>query len=186
LPTLLLHQVLAARTGSPAVLSLIYSFLAGQIGLQLEFVDLRPTCFLKFIETGISRFIDLTRNGRILDSDDLLESLHSRFHLDTVPASALLDHVPSDRFMTQYLSNLKAIYIRRSEPEALLIIQNALMIHQPASLQLLGERALLQRRLGNFKNALADLKRYFAFCDRTQAPEEMIRVYDELITLVGG
>ncbi len=180
-PALLLHRVLTARAGAPAVLSLIYSFLACQIGLRLEFVDLRPTCFLKFIDKGVSRFIDLTRDGRVLSSDDLLESLHTRFHLDTVPRSALLDHVPSERFMTDYLLSLKVAYVRRGEPDALLLIQNALMAHQPASLQLLGERALLHRRLGNLKNALADLKRYFSFNDRERAPDEFTRAYDELV-----
>ncbi|MCM2282699.1 MAG: transglutaminase-like domain-containing protein [Bdellovibrionaceae bacterium] len=179
-PALLLHRVLTARAGAPAVLSLIYSFLACQIGLRLEFVDLRPTCFLKFIDQGISRFIDLTREGHVLSSDDLLESLHTRFHLNAVPASALLDPVPSHRFMTDYLLSLKVAYVRRGEPAALLLIQNALMNCQPSSLQLLGERALLYRRLGQFKNALADLKRYFSFNDREHAPAELIRAYDEL------
>ncbi len=180
----LLHKVLSARIGAPAVLSLIYSFLGCQIGLPLEFVDLRPTCFLKFVENGVSHFIDLSRRGRIMNNDDLLDLLHTRFHMDSVPDSALLDPVPSGRFMVEYLAALKMAYIKRSSPEALLIIQNALLVHQPASLQLLGERALLHRRLGNFKNALADLKRYFSFNDRSKAPPEMVRVYDELITLL--
>lgn len=183
-PALLLHRVLASRAGAPAVLSLIYSFLACQIGLRLEFVDLRPTCFLKFIDNGMSRFIDLTRQGRVLSSDDLLESLQTRYHLEAVPPSALLDHVPSERFMTDYLLSLKVAYARRGEPEALLLIQNALMAHQPASLQLLGERAILHRRLGHFKNALTDLKRYFSFSDREHAPAEIVRLYDELVTML--
>ncbi len=180
----LLHRILSARVGAPAVLSLIYSFLGCQIGLPLEFVDLRPTCFLKFIENGVSHFIDLSRRGRIMNSDDLLELLHTRFHMESIPDSALLDSVPSGRFMVEYLSALKMAYIKRSAPESLLIIQNALLVHQPASFQLLGERALLYRRLGNFKSALADLKRYFSFNDRAKAPSEMVRVYDELITLL--
>lgn len=181
---LLLHRVLVTRTGAPAVLSLLYSFLACQIGLRLEFIDLRPTCFLKFVENGVSRFIDLTREGRVLSSDDLLESLHTRFHLEAVPRSALLDHVPSSRFMTDYLLALKVAYVRRGEPEALLLIQNALMAHSPASLQLLGERALLYRRLGHLKSALSDLKRYFSFSDREKSPEELTRVYDELVAML--
>lgn len=183
-PAFLLHKVLAARTGAPVVLSLIYSFLACQIGLRLQFVDLRPSCFLKFIENGVSRFIDLSRGGRILNSHDLLESLQTRYHVASVPASALLDPVPKDRFMVDYLAALKLACIKRNDPESLLVVQNALMNYQPSSLQLLGERALLHRRLGNFKFALADLKRYFSFHDRASAPNELIRVYDELLQLL--
>ncbi len=184
LTCLLLQRVLSTRSGSPAVLSLIYSFLATQIGLRLEFVDLRPTCFLKFVVSGVSHYVDMSGEGRMLSSDDLLESLHSRFHLKAIPAEALLEPVSMERFLSEYLTSLKSEYVRRTNLESLLLIQNALMALQPSSLQLLAERALLYRRLGHFKQALADLKRYFSFHDKETAPVEVLSVFNELTELV--
>ena len=184
LPSLLLHRVLSARSGAPVVLSLIYSFLGAQIGLKLEFVDLRPTCFLKFVVDGVSYYVDMNGEGRVLTSADLLDSLHSRFHLKAIPSEALLEPVSLERYMSEYLNNLKVEYVRRANLDALLLIQNALMAHQPSSLQLLAERALLYRRLGHFKQALADLKRYFSFHDKESAPSEVLSVYNELTELV--
>jgi regulator of sirC expression with transglutaminase-like and TPR domain len=184
LACLLLQRVLSSRVGSPAVLSLIYSFLATQIGLKLEFVDLRPTCFLKFVENGNSHYVDMNGEGRVLTSEALLESLHLRIQMKAIPKEALLEPVSVERFLCEYLGSLKSEYIRRSNLESLLIIQNALLAQQPSSLQLLAERALLYRRLGHFKQALSDLKRYFSFHDKETAPSEVLTVFHELTELV--
>lgn len=184
LTCLLLQRVLSSRTGAPVVLSLIYSFLATQIGLKLEFVDLRPTCFLKCVVDGASHYIDMNGRGRILSSEAMLECLHSRVHMKAIPAAALLEPVSMERYLSEYLTMLKMEYVRRSNHESLLTIQNALMAQQPSSLQLLAERALLYRRLGHFKQALADLKRYFSFQEKETAPIEVLTVFNELTELV--
>jgi regulator of sirC expression with transglutaminase-like and TPR domain len=182
--SLLLHRVLSSRVGSPVVLSVIYSYLGAQVGLKLEFVDLRPTCFLKFMVDGVSHYIDLGARGRVLSSGEMLDLLHDRFHMTAIPREALLEPVSVARFMTEYLSMLKSEYVRRAELDGLLMIQNALLGHQPSSLSLLAERALLYRRLGHFKQALADLKRYFSFHEKETAPIEVLSVFNELTELV--
>jgi hypothetical protein len=48
-------------------------------------------------------------------------------------------------------------------------------------LKFVGERALLHRRLGNFKSSLADLKRYFAFHERAKAPADLVALFDEMM-----
>ncbi len=180
----LFHQVIARRAGAPLVLSLLYAFLADSVGVKLDFVDLNPTCFLRWNDGGRSRFIDLTRNGRTLTNDELLETLHSRFKITSLPASTVFETLAFENYITDYVMALKKTVDPVRDPENLLFLQNTLITYQPSELPLVGERALLHRRLGNFKLALADLKRYFAFQDRSRAPMDLVHLYDEMLRLL--
>lgn len=184
-----LNRVLSSRSGAPIVIELLYAFLAEQIGVVLEFVDLKPTCFLKLCESGHSKFIDVTRFGSTLTSDELIETLHSRFQLTTFSSKTVLEACTFESYITDYLSSLKknlnmSSIASKPEQGKLLFLQDTLIAYQPSNLQLVGERALLHRSLGNFKSALADLKRFFAFHDRSRSAVELVRLYDELVNLL--
>jgi regulator of sirC expression with transglutaminase-like and TPR domain len=179
-----LNRVLSERRGAPIALELIYAYLAEKIGVSLDFVDLKPTCFLRWVENGRSRFVDITRGGSTLSSDELIETLHTRFRLTSFCNASLLETYSFDTYLADYLRCLKSSIDVGHEPEKLLWLQDNLISYQPSNLQLLGERALLHRRLGNFKHALADLKRYYAFHDRDRSPVELAKLYDELVALL--
>lgn len=180
----LLGQVLAARCGAPTVIALLYACLADRIQLDLEFVDLKPTCFLKWNDNGRSRYIDVTRGGVTLSNDELIEMLHTRFQMTTLSVDSLLETYTFETFLVEYLNELKLALLKSNDPDKLLFLQNTLISYQPSNIQLLGERALLHRRLGNFKSALADLKRYFTFHEREKAPAELVSLHDELSQLL--
>jgi len=178
-----LNKVLSERTGCPNVLELLYAFLAERITVPLEFVDLKPTCFLKWTENGQSRYIDITRGGRTLSSDELIETLHTRFRLTGFSNAGLLDACTFEGFISDYVTLLKSLTDPVYEADRILFLQDILVSYQPSNLQLIGERALLHRRLGHMKRALADLKRYFAFHERDRAPSELVAAFDELNAL---
>jgi regulator of sirC expression with transglutaminase-like and TPR domain len=179
-----LHRVLSTRKGAPTVLALLYSFLAETIGVQLDFIDLKPSCFLKWCTDGKARFIDMTRAGSTISKDELIESMHSRFSRPEFSHTTLLDIYSFDSYLCDYLLDLRESLEVTIDPEHLLYLQNLLISYQPSNLHLVGERALLHRRIGNFKSALADLKRYFAFNDKLRAPAELVRLNEELIELI--
>lgn len=181
-----LNRVLASRTGMPLVLELLYACLAEGIGLNVEFVDLKPICFLKWRHDGQARYIDISRNGATLTNEELIETLHSRFRTTSIPHTCVLEECTVEIFASDYVKSLKEGFDASTEGETVLFLHNALITYQPSNLQLLGERALLHRRLGHFKSALADLKRYFAFHDRARASEELVKLHDELMELVEG
>lgn len=181
----LLNRVLNARVGSSKTLALIYRYLGEQIGLKFEFVDLQPNCFLKYVENGISKFVDLARHGKILSSDELIATLQSRAKTKAEVAD-LCETMSLDEFVINYLSILKNAYQQRSNLEPLLIVQNWLLEYQPANMMVIGERALLLNHLGHFKNSFADLKRYFSFADRNTAPLELVNLFDELSRKFGS
>ncbi len=174
-----LSRVLAARAGSPMVLSLIYAFLAERLGITLEFVDFNPSWFLRWSDEGRSRYIDVSRQGATIGAEELMEQMQDRY------ATASFEPLTFDRFVIAYISDLKSTLTGfDAQLEKVLFLQNALIAYQPSNLQLLTERASLNRRLGHFKSALSDLKRYFAFHDRERAPSEVVRLHDELVALL--
>jgi regulator of sirC expression with transglutaminase-like and TPR domain len=192
----LLNQVLANRAGAPLAIALLYAYMAEHMGVTLEFVDLYPSCFLKWNEAGRSRFIDVSRGGSTLSSDELIELLQERFSPEnstsapsvpvtpTLLAARLGETLTFETFVADYLTQLKVALDPIPDAEHALILQNTLISYQPSNLALLGERAILHRRLGNFKSALADLKRYFAFHEREKAPKELVALHDDLLRLL--
>ena len=179
-----LSHVLTSREGAAPVLELLYAFLAERIGVSLDFVDLKPTCFLRWRDGGRSRFIDITRSGSTLSSDELIETLHTRFKLTSFCNASLLEIYSFESYLCEYLRELRQSLGPVADPESLLFIQDTLIAYQPSNLNLIGERALLHRRLGNFKSSLSDLKRYFAFHDRSRAPRELVDLHRELTDLL--
>lgn len=189
-----LNRVLVDRMGAPLVLEVLYSYLAEKIGVNLEFVDLKPTCFLKWRENGRSRFIDMTRRGAMLSADQLIETLHDRFRMPAINQTTVLEACSFESFISDYLHNLKRAlsldpapnhlsHLQQEKATVLLFLQETLIAYQPSNLQLIGERAMLLDRMGNHKGALTDLKRYFAFHDRSRAPLELVELYDKLAPL---
>jgi regulator of sirC expression with transglutaminase-like and TPR domain len=191
-----LHTVLAKRVGSPLSIGLLYAYLAQHAGIDLEFANARPAGYLKFFERGFWRYVDLMREGKILEGDELLELLQSRFRgrvsgwraaaglgASGAASDDLLETVPHERIVIDYLESLRAALRGRESAEPLLVVQNWLLALQPANFQELGERAILHLRLGHHKSALSDLKRYFSFMSRDRAPAELLRAFDELSAL---
>ena len=176
-----LSRVLSARVGSSMLLALIYAFLAERLGIGLGIIHVHPAWFLRWTEDGRSHYIDVTREGASLGPQELMELMRERY------AAASLEPLTFDRFMIAYISDLKLTLSSGSaQPEKQLLLQNALIAYQPSNLQLLTERAALHRRLGHFKSALSDLKRYFAFHDRERAPADVVRLHDELVALLSS
>lgn len=181
-----LNRVLTSRIGMPLVLELLYAYLAEGIGLSVEFFDLKPICFLKWRHDGQAHYIDISRNGVALSNEELIETLHSRFRMTSIPHDCVLEECTVEAFASDYVKSLKEGFDVAIEGETVLYLQNLLIAYQPNNMQLIGERALLFRRLGHFKSALADLKRYFAFHDRARAHEDLVKLHDELMELVEG
>lgn len=185
-----LSHVLTSRRGSPVVLSLLYAFLAERIGVKLDFIDFNPAWFLRWSDQGRSRYIDVARNGATLSSDELIDVLHSRYQMTTdLKNDALFEPISFDRFMVTYVCDLKSTLLSTTgaklpSAEKLLFLQNLLIAYQPSNVNRLAERAVLYRRVGQFKNALQDLKRYFAFNDKEKASPELTQLHADLVRLI--
>ena len=169
-----LHTVISNRIGSPTAIAMLYAFLAEGMGLNLELFAAGPLCVFRFECDGRAWWVDVARRGVISEDGEAMRSLAAR------PRDPLRPLDPQLAFIA-YLKALRMAYRMREAAEPLLTIQNWILSCRPEDPEALGERALLLRRLGQKKSALADLTRYFRLTPREQAPPEIPRAYDELL-----
>ncbi|MES2854710.1 MAG: transglutaminase family protein [Bdellovibrionota bacterium] len=176
-------RALVDRTGSPVLIAALYRYLAEQIGLTLEVVDFRPSRFLRWNEAGRARFVDITKKGAVLSCDELIDCLHEKFNAREASAHSVLEVSPFEMVISDYIGDLKTAIKPGEEFGKLLFLQNALVSYQPSNVALLADRAVLHRRLGQFKNALSDLKRYFTFFDKSKCSKELNDLHDDLVRI---
>ncbi len=179
-----LSHVLTARGGSTTVIALLYSILAQHIRIPVELVDLKPARYLRWVDNGRARYIDIARGGVTCSTDELLEILHAQFQSDSLASANLLESYSPESYLIEYVLELRASLRLYGDPEKLLFLQNFLISLQPNNFHLLGERAILHRQIGNFKSALLNLKRYFSFFERERAPIDLVDLHDDLVEML--
>lgn len=175
---LLLKPVLEKRAGAPIAIALLYLHLAAHLDLPAYLIQLRNHYLLKWVRGGRSSYIDLCAEGRLVSEEELMQICTRS--LDSSPGTETLGILPNRKIFLRYADELVRVYDRENEFDRMHAMYNVILKVEPQNSRILGRRALLRRKLGQNKDALADLKRYFAFVDRTQAPPDMIRTFQEL------
>jgi len=177
----LIRAILSKKLGSPLIISLLYLHLCNKVDLPAYLINHSGMGLLKWVRSGKSSFIDLSRSGRILSEGQMIELLNEQ---NQTPCNneSCLDILPAKQVLKKYLKCLIDIYQRDKSPHQLHNVLNIILKIDPAHLAFLGQRALLRKDLGQPKDALCDLKRYFSFTDKNQAPPELQMAYYELQT----
>ena len=169
------QQIVEERTGCGVALSLLYMHLAQGLGLNLELVHWPLHSLLKWDQGGRSRFVDMERKGKLLSEDEILGLINKhKGEVRTLPLSEAL---------VEYLSHLSVYFRLQKNNECLLKTLSLILDQEPENTRVLVERALLRREMGFPKEALNDLKRYFAFADKSAVAPEVLTAYDELRSL---
>lgn len=178
-----LGQVIQSRCGAASPLAVLYHFLAERIDVELSFVDLRPTRFLRHQigaddidsnEPVRSVFIDLFRSGRSITSDDLFKIIGQKMQS---PRRGLLERHSFEDYLAQFIEDMRRTSEIASDINKNLFLLNTLIAYRPSQVTLLAQRALLHFECGNSKLALQDLKRYFSFHDIAKAPASVRELY---------
>lgn len=175
---LLLKPVLENRAGAPLAIALIYLHFAAHLDLPAYLIQLRNHYLLKWVRGGHSSYIDLCSEGRLVSEEELMQIV-TRVNEPT-GVSESLNILPNRKTFLRYSEDLMKIYDRTQNNERLYAIYNVILKVEPQNSRIIGRRALLCRQMGLDKEALADLKRYFSFVDRSQAPTEMVVAFQEL------
>lgn len=170
---LLFEKIFAQREGHVHAIAIIYGILAESMGLNLNHIHLNPLGLLKFTHLDQTFFVDLTQNGELLSSQQVLERMHQSFASEN-PALRLLEYMTGKQCFLEYLHLLKRALQRNGQLEPLLLVLNQIQLYQPSNLNTLVERAFVFKDLGQNKNALADVKRYLSFADARNVPEAVL------------
>lgn len=175
---LLLKPVLESRAGAPLAIALIYLHFAAHLDLPAYLIQLRNHFLLKWVRGGHSSYIDLCNEGRLVSEEELVQIVARTNELSS--GVETLSILPNRKTFLRYTEDLLRVYERLQAFERLYAIYNVILKVEPQNSRIIGRRALLCRQMGLDKEALADLKRYFSFVDRSQAPAEMIMAFQEL------
>ncbi len=179
----LLDEILKKRCGCYSAVALLYIYLSRRLGLKVDFVRWPQRAILKWQCKGKSRYLDLEQCGQVLTEDELLAVLNERLEspkLNRDQVESLTHH----EAVIQYLTYLSFFYRRTGDREKLHTTFCLILSLEPENARFLAERALLRRELGLVKDALHDMKRYFAFTEKVSASSDLVLAYEELKTLV--
>lgn len=169
---LLIKNVLDGRCGHPLPIVFLLLHLAHFLDLPMALLQARHHFLLKWVRSGKTVYLDLYNQGRPLSDQELIQVLNR--------SSSNLEVWSAKQLMIQYLELLMQAFDSAQALNQLHIVYNLLLQLDDTNTAVLGQRALLRRKLGYNREALSDLKRYFSFVDHTHAPTELQQAWMEL------
>jgi regulator of sirC expression with transglutaminase-like and TPR domain len=168
-----LNDVIDRRTGIPITLTVVYIDVARRLGFPVKGVGMPFHFLAKHQSEGGDLFIDPFNSGRILGLAGCKELIRQMSDGKLELQSSHLEAVSNKQILTRMLSNLLGIYSASDYRRALSVIDRLLLIN-PESAAHMRDRGLLLAKVGDRKNAIAELERYLA--QMPEAPDsDMIR-----------
>ncbi len=157
-----LNQVIDRRTGIPITLSLVYLEIAKRVDFPMVGVGMpghfliRPSC------EEMEIYVDPFHRGEILFAQDCQERLAQIYGPSVALQPAFLEPISPQQFLSRILTNLKHIYIQRSEFQKCLAAVERILLIFPEAAEELRDRGILHYQLGHWTEACRDLEIYLA------------------------
>lgn len=172
---LLIKPILENHIGHPLPVTLLFFHLALAVGLPVTFVQARQQFVIKLCDAGLTSYLDVLQDGRILSDTEVFQVLQK-----SVANGEAWD---ARAIYRRYLEELTRLYEQLNQGPLLHSIYNVYLHLDEGNLPVLARRALLRHRMGFAREALTDLKRYFSFVDRGHAPIELQKAMLDLETV---
>jgi len=168
-----LESLLDRREGCAILVALLYLHLAGSCGLKMNLIHWPLHTVIRWESSpGKFAYIDLEKNGELMKPEDTL-ALVCKHKKEMLP-------LKTQEAVAQYLAYLALHFRNLQEYENLHTVLGLILDIEPENTRYMAERAILRRDLGLVKEALQDLKRYFAFTNSDSTAPEILAVYNEL------
>jgi regulator of sirC expression with transglutaminase-like and TPR domain len=164
--------VLDERCGHPLPIVFLLLHLAHFLDLPMALLQARHHFLLKWVRSGKTIYLDLYNEGRPLSDQELIAVLNR--------SASNLEVWSAKQLMAQYLELLMHAFDRAQALSQLHVVYNLMMQMDDTNTAVLGQRALLRRKLGFTREARSDLQRYFSFVEQTHAPSELQQAWLEL------
>jgi regulator of sirC expression with transglutaminase-like and TPR domain len=173
-----IDHVLRSRRGIPISLAVVYMELGRAAGLRLHGMNF-PGHFLVQCSTyGGLMVIDVFSGGHTLDAEELLNRL-AGVHpgADDAALAQTLRPASVSVILLRMLSNLRAIFAKRGDPQQLLPVLNRMIELNPHDARLRRDRGLTFEVLACPRAAAQD---YLAYLSMAQAADELAEFRNRL------
>jgi regulator of sirC expression with transglutaminase-like and TPR domain len=153
-----LNDVLDRRTGIPISLSLVYSEVAQRVDLPVYGVSFPGHFLAKYI--GDREIIIDPFFGTVISTEECAQRLRGIYGDEAELDSRLLRPATAREVLERMLSNLKQVYVQRSDFVRALACVDRILLLAPDTPRELRDRGILYQRLECFAAALHDFERY--------------------------
>lgn len=153
-----LNDVIDRRTGIPITLSLVYVGVASRLGFEAAGVGF-PGHFLARVEAPEPLIVD-PFIGELVSPDECAKRFHAVAPGEVMRPEVHLRAARPREIVVRLLSNLKQIFLARSDFERVLACIDRILIAAPDAAIELRDRGLIYDQLGYDAVAAADLSRY--------------------------
>lgn len=157
-----LNDVIDRRTGIPITLALLYLEIARRLDFPMEGVGMPGHFLIRPAIAEMEVYVDAFHQGEILFAEDCQQRLNQIYGQPVEMQPSFLAPVSSRQFLARMLTNLKMIYLNRSQPlKSLAAIERILLLFPGTAIEL-RDRGILHYHLGNWDTAYQDLEAYLA------------------------
>lgn len=137
---------------APQILrGLVLQNLAFLSDLQMNFILLGENLALKTNIDGLSSYISLGENGKILNSQEVLDYIFEKGHTKKIELSELI---------MAYLEDLQSYIDEKTSSQQMMRVYEILLTLRKSDPSTLLRRAYLFKELGLISEAIADIKRF--------------------------
>ena len=152
-----LNIVLDKKAGIPITLSIIYSEVGKNIGLDLQIVGFPGHVIVKYEDEVI---LDPFYRGRLLTIEDLEGILSRNFGEDVEFVPEYLNSATSEQLLTRLLRNLKNAYTQSYAYDNAMKCTDMILGMRPESPEEIRDKGILEERLLRYDKALPLLNKY--------------------------
>jgi len=156
-----LNDVLARRLGIPITLSLIYVETGRRLGVPLDGVGM-PGHFIVSHRVVEDLFVDPFHGGILLTEQECADLVRQATQADVPWDRRYLAPIGNREFIARMVRNLKGAYMERQDHSRALRMIDWLLAAQPEAVEERRDRGIVSYRLGNYSEALDDLRTYLA------------------------
>ena len=174
-----LDRVGQRRLGIPITLSLVYMEIAQRVGLRCDGVGYPGHFIVRCGDPDQPIYVDPFHQGARLDKAELIGGLRA-FNLGGASYSSFLAGITRRQLLQRMLNNLHGVFRASRDLTRWLTTIELLLCIEPWNAALVGERGMLNYRLGRPDSALQDLERYVAAAETESLTSGARRLLREL------
>jgi regulator of sirC expression with transglutaminase-like and TPR domain len=182
-----LHTVLDRKLGSPLAITVLYTIIAEQVGLECECIALPASFLLKVNDVAGCFYIDPYDSGKFLSQDEFQKKFQSVMRRSKLMSQSLYEKVNTFQLVARLIQHLKHIYILKNNSIEALRTVELLSALFPLSPEITRDRGILYCEMEYFSRAIADLKFYLQERPNAEDVQEikkltnMLRGYREIM-----